>query len=214
MTYRAIVPVKTLTAAKSRLADHLSAYQRQRLVLYMLHHVLDILHASEIFECISVVSADDTVLKKAQSWGATALVEELAGHNPALHAAALREREAGASSLLTISADLPLLKVTDIHTMVAYGTTHPIVLASSREGTGTNAVLMRPPLALPYLFGVGSLQSYQKAARQRGLSAQLYQSEGLALDVDTIEDLHELQLRGKCFFGEWHDTLPAHSRIC
>lgn len=206
--------MKTLTAAKSRLADHLNVKQRQQLVLYMLHHVLDVLHDSEIFECVSVVSADEHVLRQAQSWGATALVEEESGHNPALHAAALREREAGATSLLTISADLPLLKVEEIHAMITYGTDHPIVLAASREGTGTNAVLMRPPLLLPYLFGVGSLQSYQVAARQRNLSAQLFQSEGLALDVDTIEDLCELQARGKCYYEELTDSQPAHSRIC
>lgn len=202
MTYRAIIPVKTLTAAKSRLAEYLSASQRQHLVLCMLHHVLNILQASEMFECISVVSADRSVLEQARVWGARALVEEQAGHNPALHAAALREREAGASALLTISADLPLLQIDDIQDLVYLAAEAPIVLAASREGTGTNAVLMRPPLALPYLFGIGSLQRYQLAASKRHLPAILYQSEGLALDVDTIDDLHRLQARGYWCFEE------------
>lgn len=215
MTYRAIVPVKTLTAAKSRLAEHLSTSQRQQLVLCMLQHVLEVLQASEIFECVSVVSADSNVLRQARDWGAEALVEEAAGHNPALHAAATHEREVGGTALLTISADLPLLQVADIHSMITYAATHPIVLAASREGTGTNAILMRPPLALPYLFGVGSLQRYQKAARQHNLSAVLYTSEGTALDVDTIEDLDEIQARGVCCFqeGASQPTTACSSRV-
>src|SRR2546428_9591838 len=41
-----------------------------------------------------------------------------------------------------------------------------VVLAPSRDRTGTNAILVRPPLALPYLFGPNSLQQYLQAARQ------------------------------------------------
>ncbi len=200
-TYKALIPVKSLNTAKSRLAEHLTLCQRETLVLDMLHHVLQVLRESELFERISVVSPDMRVLERAQAWGAEALMEEQHGHNPSLHAAALKEKAEGATALLTISADLPLLCISDIRDLIEQSREHSVVLAPSHEGTGTNAILVRPPLALPYLFGSNSLQRYLQAARQRRLSTTLFQSRGLASDIDTIADLRELR-HWDCKFQE------------
>ena len=196
MRYQALVPVKTLAEAKSRLAAHLSAPERETLVLDMLHHVLCVLRKSELLEQIAVVSPDERVLEHALTWGAQAMPEEEQGHNPALHAAAVRARAGGATALLTISADLPRLSVQDIRAMIARSVRHPVVLAPSREGTGTNALLVRPPLAVPYLFGPNSFQDYVQAARQRQLSVSIYNSTSLAWDIDTIDDIDELRNHG------------------
>src|SRR5712692_1902309 len=91
-------------------------------------------------------------------------------------------------ALLTISADLPLLKRHYIHALIEQSCHYQVVLAPSRDGTGTNAILVRPPLAVPYLFGPNSLQRYLDAAEQRHLSSTLCKSSGLGFDVDTIED--------------------------
>ncbi|HLZ61720.1 MAG TPA: 2-phospho-L-lactate guanylyltransferase [Ktedonosporobacter sp.] len=193
MRYRALIPVKSLDQVKSRLADHLTRDERATLVLDMLHHVIQVLHESKVFEHITVVSADPRVLEKARIWGAWPQPEEQAGHNPALHAAALRELATGAEALLTISADLPLLQVSDIDGMIEQAQQYDVVLAPSREGTGTNALLVHPPLAIPYVFGVGSLQRYLVESRQRQLSSILHTATGLALDIDTVEDLDRLR---------------------
>ena len=192
MTYRAIIPVKSLSEAKSRLATHLTLHQRENLVLDMLHHVLQALLESNMLEQVSVVSSDQRVLRQAQAWGAQAVVEVMPGHNAALHAAALQELAAGTGALLTIAADLPLLHPSDIRVLVAQSALYPVVLASSRDGTGTNAILVRPPLAIPYLFGENSLQRYQQAARQWQRDSTIYHSIGLSLDIDTIDDLDDL----------------------
>jgi 2-phospho-L-lactate/phosphoenolpyruvate guanylyltransferase len=192
MTYRALIPVKRLTEAKSRLATDLSQQQRAELVLAMLHHVIQVLQGVETFTSIAVVSPDPRVLQQATLWGALAYQEEQQGHNPALEAAARRELAAGASALLTISADLPLLKESEIEHMVRLSEWYRVVLGASQEGTGTNARLVRPPLALPYLFGPGSLQRHEEAARVRHLSVIRYESKGTSLDVDTIHDLQHL----------------------
>ena len=192
MTYRAIIPVKSLNEAKSRLATHLTLHQRENLVLDMLHHVLQALRESNVLKQVSVVSPDQRVLRQAQAWGAHAVVEEMPGHNAALHAAALQELAAGTTALLTIAADLPLLHSGDIRMLVAQSALYPVVLASSRDGTGTNAILVHPPLAIPYLFGENSLQRYQQAARQWQLDSTIYHSIGLSLDIDTIDDLDDL----------------------
>jgi 2-phospho-L-lactate guanylyltransferase len=189
MTYRAVIPVKALSEAKSRLAPYLSQAQRATLVLDMLQHVIHTLQASPCFDAITVVSSDAQVLQQAEQWGAHAQAEEERGHNPALHAAAQRELASGATALLTISADLPLLRPEDIQQMVKLSHFYDVVLAASSEGTGTNALLTQPPLAVPYLFGPGSLQLYQEEAQKRLLSYTLYRSRSTAIDIDTIHDL-------------------------
>ena len=187
--HSALIPVKSLHTAKSRLAPHLTQTQRVTLVLNMLHHIICILQASNVLDRISVVSSDQHVLEQAQAWGAHAHIEEEAGHNPALTAAAKREIAAGSTALLTISADLPFLQVCDIHGMIEQSKQHAIILAPSHERTGTNALLVRPPLALPYTFGPGSLQRYLSESCTRQLSSHLFTSIGLASDIDTIDDL-------------------------
>ena len=195
MKYNALIPVKSLMTAKSRLSSSFTQHQRERLVLDMLHHVLCVLLDSELFEKVSVVSSDKQVLEKAYLWGAQTVVEEYHGHNQALHAAALREKSEGVTNLLTISADLPLLTTQEIHCLFEQSRQHEVVLAPSRDGTGTNAILVRPPLAVPYVFGPDSLQSFLEAARQRHLSYSTYHSIGLALDIDTIDDLDEVEVQ-------------------
>src|SRR5690348_16148430 len=85
--YSALIPVKVLSKAKSRLAAHLTPEQRANLMLDMLHHVVSMLKESRAFSHVAVVSADPRVQVQAQTWGARVLPEEQAGHNPALTAA-------------------------------------------------------------------------------------------------------------------------------
>jgi 2-phospho-L-lactate guanylyltransferase len=226
MTYSALVPVKALALAKSRLAAHLSDRQREALALDMFQHVLHTLCDSELFEQVYVVSADPRILELAQEWDAEPLRETQPGHNSALQEAALTILERAAwrhglysswtrltrqgiirqmhnpkgmpqalskFGLLTISADLPLISQTDIRALIALAEQHKVVLAGSREGTGTNAVVMRPPLVLPYLFGPGSLPAYMQAARQHLIDYTLFPNANLAFDIDTIDDVRELE---------------------
>jgi 2-phospho-L-lactate guanylyltransferase len=225
MKYSALVPVKSLAHAKSRLATHLSQHQRAALVLDMLQHVIHVLCDSEVFEQVYVVSADAQVLELASHWGAEALRETQSGHNPALHAAALtimeraawreglystwfalsqqlsRQQQPGErllqtlqhEALLTISADLPLLAPEDVWQLTRLAERYEVVLAASSDNTGTNALLLRPPLALPYLFGVNSLPTYARAARTRNLTSIQYRNPHLGFDLDTPADLQRLE---------------------
>ncbi|GHO42557.1 2-phospho-L-lactate guanylyltransferase [Ktedonospora formicarum] len=189
MGHRALIPVKHLSGVKTRLSRHLTLEQRSSLVLDMLHRVIDALHASQVLASIAVVSADEEVLTYARRWGAHGLTEGRPGHNQALTNAAQHLVNYNTDMLLTLSADLPLLRARDIQAMVEQSESYPVVLAPSRDGTGTNAMLARPPLIIPYVFGVNSLQHYIAQARAHNLSHTLYHSLGTELDIDTIEDL-------------------------
>lgn len=192
MNYSAIIPVKSLDSAKSRLAKTLPSDLRQKLVLMMLQHVIETLTESKFFDTVFVVSSDQTVLDFSKKYTAIPLQVPLHTLNSDLQKAALMATKNNPDRLLTISADLPWVTIPDIHKLVALQKkSEEVVLVPSKEQTGTNAVLCTP-LALPFLFGKNSLSKFQKAATERNVSTAMYHSPTIAFDLDTPTDLKTL----------------------
>ena len=195
----AVVPVQALAGAKSRLTPVLAPNQRATLTLRLLGGVLDALAAPGIAARL-VVSPDPAVLAAARAAGASALqqttdqrdgLDGLDGLNAALVAAREWTEGRDAEALLVVLGDLPLLSRADIAAILALarGTPATVVLAPDRHERGTNALLLRPPGAIPFAFGPDSLARHRAAASARGLPVRLYRSPGTALDVDTPDDL-------------------------
>lgn len=188
MTY-ALVPVKALDRAKGRLADALAPAERRALVLAMLGDVLAALRAARLVSGIGVVSRDGAVLALAARAGAEALPDRAGDLNGALAEAVAYAEGRGAAAVLVLPGDVPLVAPPEIDGLIAAGGAGPaVVLAPSRDG-GTNALYLRPPSALPFQFGPGSLAHHLAAAHARGIAARLVRSPGLDLDVDRPDDL-------------------------
>src|SRR5258708_13509575 len=79
--YTALIPVKALSDVKSRLSTHLTPGEREKLVLDILYHQLQVLHASNIFEHISVFIPHDLSLQKARDCVPLPSLEFVPGHN-------------------------------------------------------------------------------------------------------------------------------------
>jgi coenzyme F420-0:L-glutamate ligase / coenzyme F420-1:gamma-L-glutamate ligase len=191
MTLFAVVPVKDLVGAKSRLKPVLNEASRARLTIYMMKNVLAALRGAGV-ERVYVVSPDRTVLEMAEEAGATPLLQESRGLNQALDEAREWAVAEGATILLVFPADLPLLRAPDVRAVLdeAEGSEGPLAVVSPDEtGSGTNALLLRPPDALPFVFGPGSFETHLNAARDRGISTRVCERVRLAFDLDTAEDL-------------------------
>jgi 2-phospho-L-lactate/phosphoenolpyruvate guanylyltransferase len=188
----ALIPVKPLDAAKTRLAAVLDARQRRDLALAMLADVLAALAGSPCVTGVTVVSRDGAALALAGAYGAGILPDSTPDLNAALAHGAHMLAANGATALLVLPADLPLLAPADIALLADnLGPAPSAVLAPARDG-GTNALVVSPPTALPFLFGPGSLAAHLTAARERGVITRLLRSRGLELDVDVPDDLLEL----------------------
>jgi 2-phospho-L-lactate guanylyltransferase len=109
----AVVPVKDLWGTKSRLAPILDPGARAGLTLYMMGCVVRAIAEAGV-EDVCVVSPDRMVLEEAKRRGATLLVQESRGLNPALEEGRRRALGLGASTLLVLPADLPLLDAGDV----------------------------------------------------------------------------------------------------
>lgn len=190
----AVVPVKDLQGTKSRLAPVLDPAARAGLTLYMMGRVVTRLLEAGVGD-VCVVSPDPVVLGEASRRGAVPLLQKSRGLNPALEDGRLWATEHGASALLVLPADLPLIEADDVREVLSEGAGFPVVLAPDGARSGTNAVLMRPTDALPFLFGPDSFEAHLRAARDRDLETRVCENVHLAFDLDTVGDL--AQYRGE-----------------
>jgi len=191
----AVVPVKDLQGTKSRLAPILNPGARAGLTLYMMGRVVAAIRSSGV-EDVCVVSPDRVVLHEAQRRGATPLAQESRGLNPALEEGRRRALELGASTLLVLPADLPLLGEEDVLAVLKASEGQAVVIAPDGARSGTNALLTRPPDALPFAFGPDSFQAHLEAARKRNLNVKVCERSHLAFDLDTAGDLARLKKSG------------------
>ncbi len=190
----AIVPVKTLDAAKTRLTGALNVADRHRLVLAMLADVLMNLRRCAAVGRVVVVTDDRDARHRAVAEGAEVVADDAAGSHSA---AALRGIAAAAhphDRVLLAPGDCPLVTVEDLDALLT--TPQPsVVVVPDRHGTGTNALLLDPPDAIEPSFGEGSLARHLQIASALGVSAQSRVVPSLALDIDTPDDLATLRAR-------------------
>jgi 2-phospho-L-lactate/phosphoenolpyruvate guanylyltransferase len=192
----AVVPVKDLRGTKSRLAPVLDPGARAGLTLYMMGRVVGAIREAGI-EDVCVVSPDRMVLEEAKRRGATPLIQESRGLNPALEEGRRRAMGLGASKLLVLPADLPLLDAEDVLAVLREAGGEPtVVIAPDGARSGTNALLIQPPDVLPFAFGTGSFEAHLGAARRRGLDVRVCERSHLAFDLDTAGDLAHLGKSG------------------
>jgi 2-phospho-L-lactate/phosphoenolpyruvate guanylyltransferase len=188
----AVVPVKDLWGTKSRLKPILNPGARAGLTIYMMGRVVSAIRDAGV-ENVCVVSPDPIVLDEVLKRGATPLLQESRGLNPALEEGRRWAMERGGSSLLVLPADLPLLDPEDVRAVLdGIGEEDSIVIAPDGTRSGTNALMLRPADALPFSFGPGSYEAHLQAARERGLAVRVCERPHLAFDLDTAEDLARL----------------------
>jgi len=190
-----VVPVKDLRGTKSRLAPILDPGARAGLTLYMMGRVIAAIKEAGV-EDVCVVSPDRIVLGEAQGRGATPLLQESRGLNPALEEGRRRALELGASTLLVFPADLPLLEAEDVRAVLEAAEGQSVVIAPDGARSGTNALLVHPPDALPFAFGPDSFEAHLEAARGRCLDLRVCERSHLAFDLDTVGDLARLKKSG------------------
>jgi len=191
MTTWAIVPVKPLRRAKSRLSPVLGATDRLELSKQMLRRVLDALGSLPDIERTLLVSRDTEAMALARRHGARTLSERPPiDLNQALQQATRLAIASGASAVLVLPADLPLVTPDDLRHLMSLADPAPsVVVAPDRRREGTNALLVSPAALIEYAFGPSSFDRHRAAALAAGARLAVCDLPGLALDLDLPEDL-------------------------
>ena len=186
----AVVPVKSFTQAKQRLAPVLSPAERAGLARAMLTDVLCTLGKSPCLADILVVTGDRDAALLARGAGAAVLAADDTDLTAALELAAHYLTALACSGMLIVPADLPLITPADIELIVLGHRTSPAVtlVAASNDG-GTNALACSPPQALALSFGVDSFRRHQQSARAVGLEPKVLTLPRFGRDIDRPDDL-------------------------
>jgi 2-phospho-L-lactate guanylyltransferase len=196
-----LVPLRGLAVGKTRLGMALDAEEREALVLGMLIHALATLRDWPACRQVHVITDDPEVAGVSRRTGANVVAEPVDGDlNAALRAGRHAAVAAGASAILFMPADLPLLSQASLDAVhdaadaaLAAGSGRPIVIiAPSDARNGTNALLLSPPAIIEPQFGEASLEAHTRAAAAADASLQLVLDSTLGFDLDVPDDLDRL----------------------
>ena len=180
-TFALLVPVKTLSLAKSRLSVA-EVDEREPL---MRAFALDAITASVASPAVAQVHVvtDDAGFDVG---GAQRLPDEGDGDlNRALHAASLRVRLVDPDlAVAAMCADLPSLRTEDLTDALSAGLTSRWFVADA-AGTGTTLLAAGPGVALEPHFGAGSALRHEES----GAVPVRAELSSLRRDVDTEADL-------------------------
>lgn len=205
----ALLPVKDLSGVKTRLGNVLDINERRLLVRAMAEDVVAALKDARGLAGIHVVTHDARVIDWTRSQG-LGLIDDTgaSGLSDAIALAAREIGARGAQAILIVLADTPLSSTADFEAVIEAGqnseATRHMVLAPSRDGDGSNCMLVSPPDAMGFHYGTGSAKAHTDEAARAGLPVTLVKRTGIGHDVDTQADLQDLINKTNCLGNHSH----------
>lgn len=194
----ALVPVKRLSAGKTRLLPVLSRQECRALVRAMLTDVLAALAQTPTVREIAILTSDEAALAGvAHYYGVRLLRDPGRGLDAALDQTAAFLASQGAGRLLLLPADVPLVTRMDLERLIGLlpggqpAECATAVLVPSADRRGTNAALVAPCQSVG-AFGFASTEEFRvhwRRALDRGVKLQAVLLPHLSFDIDTPDDL-------------------------
>ena len=180
-----VVPIRAFALGKARLADHLTGDERAALAMRLAESVVT---AAEDLPVL-IVSSDLDV----QRWAAARSLRVIDDPG-SLDGAAMIGRSwfatAGAGRVVIAHADLP--RVTTFRRVTRDGTLPIVTLVPCHRDDGTPVLSLPAHGAFTFRYGSGSFRRHAAEARRRGLAVRVVRDRDLAFDVDTADDLAQL----------------------
>jgi 2-phospho-L-lactate guanylyltransferase len=181
--WSALVPVKRLELAKSRIA--LPPDARRALALAMACDTVRAALASTTVSAVVVVTSDESAAAALTALGARTVDDEPeAGLNAALHHGL---SSAPTPTVVALSADLPALRPHDLDEVLTRALDHPATVVSDLSGAGTTLLTALDEEHFRPAFGARSLAAHRNAG---ALDLSAAAGRSLRLDVDTLDALH------------------------
>lgn len=177
MGWLAVVPLKARAGRKTRLAGHLTPQQRYELSQTLFAHVVLTLSAAPSIDAVAALSN-----LRPEGYTGRLIGDQGRGLNAELTALAC---DIGDMPLLIMHADLPLVGPDDVAALLE-ASAGGCAIAPDRHGAGTNALALTTAAQFSFAFGPDSLAQHVAQAKGR---ARLVTRPGLALDIDTADDL-------------------------
>lgn len=196
----AVIPIKNMEDAKTRLAPDLSPAERRGLFEAMAEDVIAAARTSQGVARTLILSNDARARELAVRYGCDVASEPAnIGQSEAVARAAAIAMEAGAEGVLTLPADAPLATADEIASVIAR---HPnarpaITIVPDHARRGSNCLVLTPGDLIPLHFGHTSFEPHLAEVAKLGLQANILDDlPGIALDIDTADDLKQALATG------------------
>lgn len=177
-----LVPLKSFSAAKARLAAVLGPEEREDLARSMAEQVLRAAAPLEVL----VVCDDERVADWARQRGAGVEWTPGLDLSGAVQLATRRCAERGVRRVVVAHGDLPAAR--DLASLAPEDSPE-VLLVADRHGTGSNVVSLPSDTGFRFAYGPGSFDRHRAEAERLGLPWRLVRAEHLSWDVDEPEDL-------------------------
>ncbi|MHB8572169.1 MAG: 2-phospho-L-lactate guanylyltransferase [Candidatus Dormibacteria bacterium] len=185
-----VITARAFDGAKARLAPALPPEARARLAEALLADVLDAVLPQGW--PVTVVTCDDRAAALAELAGAAVLRDPGEGQSHAAGLGLAHARAGGATDVLVMCADLPLLEPESFGWFarelrgLGAGT---VGLCPALGRGGTNAVWLPAGSDFTFAFGADSLPLHREEARRRGLGPVEVRCAPVEADLDVPDDL-------------------------
>jgi len=162
----------------------------------MLADVLNAVHKASSVEGSIVVSPDEEVLEFARTFDATGITDHGAKLNDSLELAIKHAMAKGATSILILPSDIPLLTAADVENIISIASSPRAAVIAPSKDNGTNALFLRPADVMNLRFGGESFPAHLAETRAADIRPQVYRSTTVSIDIDEIEDLLNIDVNG------------------
>ena len=180
-----VVPMKDLSASKTRLSGMLSNSARTRLVSLLYQKTLNFLIPVAALEKVEIAVVTNCKYAKniAKKLGVQ-IIEEPSnlGLSDAILHSAITAKAMGFERLCIIPADLAAPLESDLIAML--NSKAAVTICPSND-LGTNALVVSPPDVIPFRYGFKSSLSHLQEANQKGIRARIMKLDSLTFDIDT-----------------------------
>jgi len=142
-----------------------------------------------------LLTMDEKAIEIAKSVGINVIKEKIQiSESVSVDQASKNLAANGASSILRLPADIPLIKNQDIDNIFeSFIKTGQCIIVPSASGKGTNAILRNPPDIIPSFFGENSLEKHVAALEKKSIKYLILRNKNIELDIDCEEDLQNLK---------------------
>ncbi len=186
VTWGAVLPVKPLRTAKSRLGE-LGDDVRRDLVVAFLHDTLSAVIGAAATDSVVVVTDDVTLAETARRLGAWSITDGQTDLNASLVRGADEVlRRTPGSAVLASCADLPALRGSDLDAWLSVPCETSNAFVADAAGSGTTMLRSLALSGFTPAFGHGSRAAHERLGISDLSGAA---APGLRHDVDTPRDL-------------------------
>jgi 2-phospho-L-lactate guanylyltransferase len=194
MKIAAVIPMKSLHSAKSRLSTILTAQQRKNLAMYLLDATIKELKKSNFISEIIIVSNDKAVKNYSCLNNLKFMRDSDEGVNKAVILADNYCIDNGINANIVIPPDLPFISAKEIDEICTISNKYHkcIIICPSKRFDGTNILFRKPPDVIKTHYDDNSYMNHLKEADKFKIPIETLDIVKLRFDLDTKEDLLEL----------------------